>query len=380
MTKIGRTHVNEIQGAKERNRKAYSVYAKRLSDAGNAEVRQTGKSYKKRILTGDRPTGPLHLGHLVGSLENRVKLQNEGNEVFIIISDFQYLTDRLETKNIEHNTLELLLDYLACGINPDKSTIFVQSRVPALAELFVYLSMLVPVSRALANPTVKEEVKATAKGKMSLGMLSFPVSQAADILAFDTDLVPVGEDQLPHIEQARDVARTFNHLFGQTFKEPKALLSKIPRLMGLDATQKMSKSRGNAIFLSDSKETVLKKVKSATTDSGTDIVFDQKNKPAVSNLLMMYHLFSGKEIKAIEKMYEGKGYAQFKSDLAEVINNFLDPIRSSRAELAKDKAYLSLVLREGTMKAQEASEAVLQKVRTAMHYDYPSIFHHGNRS
>ena len=134
---------------------------------------------KKRILTGDRPTGPLHLGHLVGSLQNRVTLQNEGNDVFVIISDFQVLTDRLDTKEVERNTFELLLDYLACGINPDKSTIFVQSRVPALAELFVYLSMLVSVSRAQTNPTVKEETKATAKGKMSLGMLGFPVSQAA---------------------------------------------------------------------------------------------------------------------------------------------------------------------------------------------------------
>ncbi|OGD31559.1 tryptophan--tRNA ligase [Candidatus Azambacteria bacterium RIFCSPHIGHO2_02_FULL_52_12] len=332
---------------------------------------------KKRILTGDRPTGPLHLGHLVGSLQNRVTLQNEGNDVFVIISDFQVLTDRLDTKEVERNTFELLLDYLACGINPDKSTIFVQSRVPALAELFVYLSMLVSVSRAQTNPTVKEETKATAKGKMSLGMLGFPVSQAADILAFDTDVVPVGEDQLPHVEQARDAARTFNHVFGPTFKEPKALLSKMPRLMGLDAKQKMSKSRGNAIFLSDTKEEVLKKVKSATTDSGKDIVFDPEKKPAVSNLLQMYHLFSGKEIKAIEKMYEGKGYAPFKLDLAEVINAFLDPIRQTRAELAKDKTYLSLVLREGTVRAQEASETVMQKVRKHMHYDYPSIFHHG---
>ncbi len=332
---------------------------------------------RKRILTGDRPTGPLHLGHLVGSLQNRVKLQNEGNDVFVIISDFQVLTDRLDTKEVERNTFELLLDYLACGLSPEKSTIFVQSRVPALAELFVYLSMLVPVARAQANPTVKEETKATAKGKMSLGMLGFPVSQAADILAFDTDLVPVGEDQLPHIEQTRDAARTFNHVFGPTFKEPKALLSKTPRLMGLDAKQKMSKSRGNAIFLSDSAQEVLKKVKSATTDSGKDIVFDPEKKPAVSNLLQMYHLFSGKEIKAIEKMYEGKGYGEFKLDLAEVMNQYLDPMRRLRGELAKDKAYLALVLREGTVKAQEASETVMQKVRKHMHYDYPSIFHHG---
>ncbi|MBI5913413.1 tryptophan--tRNA ligase [Candidatus Azambacteria bacterium] len=330
---------------------------------------------KKRILTGDRPTGSLHLGHYVGSIQNRVKLQNEGNEVFTIISDFQYLTDRLETKDVERNTLELLLDYLACGINPDTSPIFIQSKVPALAELFVYLSMLVPVSRAQQNPTVKEEVRATAKGKMSLGMLSFPVSQAADILAFDTDLVPVGEDQLPHIEQTREVARAFNRVYGETFKEPEALLSKVPRLMGLDANQKMSKSRGNAVFLSDSKDTVVKKIKTAVTDSGKEIMYDKENKPALANLLMMYHLFSGKEIKAVETMYEGKGYAEFKADLAEVVNAFLEPIRRAREEFAKDEAYLSLVLKQGTARASEESEKTMKRVRKAMRYDYPHIFH-----
>lgn len=330
---------------------------------------------KQRILTGDRPTGPLHLGHYAGSLQNRVKLQNEGHELFVLISDFQVLTDRLETKEVENNIFELLLDYLACGINPDKSTIFIQSRVPALAELFAYLSMLVSVSRALSNPTVKEETKATAGGKMSVGMLSFPISQAADILAFNADLVPVGDDQLPHIEQTREIARSFNHIFGKVFKEPQALLSKTPRLLGLDAGQKMSKSRGNAVFLSDSKDAVMKKVKAAVTDSGREIIFDQKRKPALSNLLMMYHLFSGKEIKEIEKIYEGKGYAEFKPDLAEVIDNFLEPIRRARGEFAQDKSYLALVLREGTERAMAETNAVMRKVRQAMHYDYGKIFH-----
>lgn len=329
---------------------------------------------RKRILTGDRPTGPLHLGHYVGSLQNRVKLQNEGNEVFVLISDFQVLTDRLDTSKVQEHIFNLALDYLACGMHPEKSVLFVQSRVPALSELFMYLSMLVPVARAQANPTVKEETKATAGGRMSLGMLNFPVSQAADILAFNTDVVPVGEDQLPHIEQARDVARAFNHAFGVTLKEPKALLSKTPRLMGLDGGQKMSKSRDNAVFLSDTPEVVSRKIKSAVTDSGKDIIFDLEKKPAVSNLLMMYHLFSGKEIKVIEKMYDGKGYAQFKLDLAEVINQYLEPIRRLRGELAEDKAYLALILKKGTERAAEESERVMKKVRKAMRYDYPNIF------
>lgn len=330
---------------------------------------------KHRILTGDRPTGPLHLGHYLGSLQNRVELQNAGNEMFIIISDYQVLTDRLDTKDVEQNIFEVLLDNLACGINPDRSTIFIQSKVPALAELFMYLSMLVSVSRAMSNPTVKEETRATAGGRMSLGMLNFPVSQAADILAFDADLVPVGEDQLAHIEQTREVARTFNRVFGETFKEPQALLSKVPRLLGLDADQKMSKSRGNAVFLSDSKDEVAKKIKAAVTDSGKEIIYDPERKPAVSNLLMMYHLFSGKSVKDIETAYIGKGYAEFKVDLAEIVNDFLDPIRKAREQFAKDKNYLALVLKQGTEQAMEETEKVMKRARKAMRYDYPNVFH-----
>ncbi|MEK7520025.1 MAG: tryptophan--tRNA ligase [Patescibacteria group bacterium] len=329
---------------------------------------------KKRILTGDRPTGPLHLGHYVGSLQNRVVLQNEGNELFIIIADFQTLTDRTETEHAEEYVYELLLDYLSCGIHPEKATIFLQSRVPALAELSMYLSMLVTVARAQQNPTIKEETKATGKGAMSLGMLSMPISQAADILAFNADLVPVGEDQLPHLEQTRDVARAFNRTFGVVFKEPQPLLSKAPRLMGLDAKQKMSKSRGNAIFLSDSADAVAQKIKSATTDSGKEIIYDPVHKPALANLLIMYHLFSGKSIPDIERMYTGKGYADFKADLADVVNAFLEPIRRARGEFARDKAYCALVAREGTQRACEETEGTMRKVRSAMRYDYPTIF------
>lgn len=329
----------------------------------------------KRILTGDRPTGPLHLGHFVGSLENRIRLQNEGNELFVIVADYQVLTDRLETKEVESNVFELLLDYLACGINPAKSVIFLQSRVPALPELFVYLSMLISVGKASDNPTIKEEARATSKGVMSLGMLNMPVSQAADILAFNADLVPVGEDQLPHLEETRHLARKFNSTFALVFKIPEPLLSKTPRLMGLDADQKMSKSRGNAIFLSDSKDDVARKIKTAVTDSGKEIVYDLENKPAISNLLTMYHLFSGKSIKEIESEYIGKGYVEFKIDLAEVVNNFLNPIREARKEFTKDKDYLALVLKQGTERAIEESEKVMKEARKAMRYDYSKIFH-----
>jgi len=324
----------------------------------------------KRVLTGDRPTGALHLGHYVGSLKNRIDLQEKGYEMFNIIADLQVLTDRLETKDVEANIRELVLDYLSLGIDPQKTSIFIQSKVPQLSELFVYLSMLVNTGRVAQNPTVKEETKATGGGNMSLGMFSLGVSQAADILAFNADLVPVGEDQLPHLEQTRDLARSFNHHFKNIFKEPEAMVSNTPRLMGLDAKNKMSKSRNNAIFLSDTKEQVDKKIKSAVTDSDTKVKYDLENKSEVSNLITMYNLFSGMEINDIEKKYEGvTSYKEFKEDLAKVINEFLDPIRERRAQAEKE-ADIANILHEGTEKAKEETEKVLKEVRKAMHYDY----------
>ena len=325
---------------------------------------------KKRVLTGDRPTGPLHLGHYVGSLENRIKLQDEGYEIFNIVSDLQVLTDRLETENVEENIKEMVLGYLSLGMDPKKTNIFIQSKVPQLSELFVYLSMLVNTGRVAQNPTVKEETKATGGGNMSLGMFSLGVSQSADILAFNAGLVPVGEDQLPHIEQARDLARSFNNHFGDVFCEPEAMVSKVPRLMGLDAKNKMSKSRGNAIFLSDTKEVVEKKVKTAVTDSDSKVKYDEEKKPEVSNLIMMYHLFSKMSVSDIEKKYENTtSYKEFKEDLAQVINDFLDPVRERRAQVEKE-VDIEKILREGTERAKEETEKVLQKVRKAMHYDY----------
>jgi len=327
----------------------------------------------KRILTGDRPTGPLHLGHFVGSLQNRIKLQNEGYEMFNIIADFQVLTDRLETKEVEKNIKDLTLDYLSLGLDPKKTNIFIQSKVPQLSELFVYLSMIVSTGRVAQNPTVKEETKATGGGNMSLGMFSLGVSQAADILAFNADIVPVGEDQLPHIEQTRDIAKTFNHTFKKIFKMPEAMVSDIPRLRGLDFENKMSKSRDNAIFLSDSKDEIFKKIKRAVTDSGRDIVYDKEKRPELSNLILMYKLFSKKEFSEIEKEYDGLGYKEFKEGLSEVINSFLNPIREKRKEFEKDDAYISKVLLEGTEKANEETEKTMKLVREALNYSYKNL-------
>lgn len=330
---------------------------------------------EKRILTGDRPTGKLHLGHYIGSLANRVKLQNEGVECFFIIADYQVLTDRLYTKEVEQNIFEIFLDYLSVGINPKKSVIFIQSRIPEIAELFIYFSMLVTVSRAERNPTVKEEIKSVGHGKkMSIGMLSYPISQAADILLFRPDLVPVGEDQLPHLEQTREIARTFNETFGKVFPVPEALLSKTPRLLGLDGCQKMSKSRQNAINLSDSVDVVAQKIKKAVTDSSREIIFDFYNKPAISNLLTIFSFCSGKSIKELEIAYQSKGYTEFKSDLSQVVNDFLAPIREKRKEFASDPKFIREILREGTEKARVEGRKNMKLVRKAMGFDYPRIF------
>jgi tryptophanyl-tRNA synthetase len=210
---------------------------------------------KKRILTGDRPTGPLHIGHYVGSLENRVRLQDE-YDCFFIIADYEVLTDHLkETEHTEQFIKQVLLDWLSVGLDPNKSTFFIQSKIPEIAELTMYFSMMVTLARLQRNPTVKEEFKASRLRAMSYGFLGYPISQAADILIVRPDLVPVGDDNLPHVEQTREIARTFNGLFGEVFPVPEALVGEVPRLPGLDG-QKMSKSKGNAIYLRDTPKEV----------------------------------------------------------------------------------------------------------------------------
>ncbi|MAG11516.1 MAG: tryptophan--tRNA ligase, partial [Parcubacteria group bacterium] len=300
----------------------------------------------KKYLTGDRPTGPLHLGHYVGSLKNRVDLQNDGCEGFIIIADYQVVTDRFETEDVEKNIYELVKDYISVGIDPKKTPIFVQSQIPELAELTMVLSMLVTVPQLERNPTVKEEAKAMGVSKkMSAGMFVYPVSQAADILLLKADFVPVGEDQAPHIELTRDVANRFNKTFGEVFPVPKIVLSDYPRLLGLDGNQKMSKSRGNAINLSDDAKTVEKKLKKAVTDSKGKVAYDPKEQPEVSNLLTMMAIVTGKSEKDLVKNFKGKGYGVLKTEVADAVNAFLDPIRKKRAKVTD--AQVKKILKDG---------------------------------
>lgn len=327
----------------------------------------------KRYLTGDRPTGPLHLGHYVGSLKNRVDLQNKGFEGIIIIADYQVVTDRLETDEVEQNIFQLVKDYVSVGIDPEKTPIFVQSHVPELAELTTILSMVTTVPQIERNPTVKEEVRAMGlESKMSVGMFMYPVSQAADILLVKPDFVPVGEDQAPHIELTRDIANRFNRVFDEVFPIPEIVLGDYPRLLGLDGDQKMSKSRGNAINLSDDAETVVSKVKKATTDSHSDIVFDPENRPEVSNLLSMFAMATGRSEVDIAKDFDGKGYGDLKRELGDALNVFLDPIRERRAQVSDED--VKRILQDGTAKVRAIGAGTMKEVRDAIKFAYPRIF------
>jgi len=332
---------------------------------------------KNRILTGDRPTGPLHLGHYVGSLANRVKLQDE-YDCFFIIADYQVLTDHIkDTAKVEQNIMEIALDYLSVGIDPEKCSIFIQSRIPEIAELATYFSMLVSIPRLQRNPTVKDEMDAAkiSKKEMSYGFLGYPISQAADILIVRADLVPVGDDQLPHVEQTRDVARTFNRTFNKVLPLPEALVSNFSRLPGTDQ-QKMSKSRNNAIFLSDPPEIVEKKVMKAYTDPTRLKATDPGH--LEGNVVFAYldaYATDKDELKDLKDRYQkGQvGDVEIKKRLTQILNEFLNPIRERRGELQSNPDYIKKVLVEGTERTREESKKTIQIVREAMNYDYMNL-------
>jgi len=332
------------------------------------------KKVKKRILTGDRPTGALHLGHYVGTLESRVTLQDQ-YDCFFIIADYQVLTDHLRaTKKISQFIKEIVLDYLAIGIDPSKSTIFIQSKIPEIAELTMYFSMLVSFARVLRNPTVKEEIKAAEIPEASYGFVGYPISQAADILSVRAHLVPVGEDQIAHIEQTREIARTFNRLFGPIFPAPEALVGRVARLPGLDG-QKMSKSRGNAIFLSDSSETVKKKIDMAITDP-TRIHPTDRGHPEVCNIFQYHRTFNTPpECEEIESdCRNGRiGCVGCKKRIAYIINEFLEPIKERRNYYKDRKSFIKTVLRSGNEKARKEARETLKLVREAIHFDYTNL-------
>ncbi len=328
---------------------------------------------KKRILTGDRPTGPMHLGHYVGSLENRVRLQDE-YDCFFIVADYQYLTDHLrETEYIESNIRHVLLDWLSVGMMPERSTFFIQSMIPEIAELTMYFSMLVNIARLHRNPTVKEEFKATGLRSMSYGFLGYPVSQAADILFVRSNLVPVGDDNLPHVEQTREIARTFNNLFGEVFPVPDSLVGKVARLPGLDG-QKMGNSAGNAIYLTDSAAEVKRKINMAITDPSR-IKATDKGHPDICNIYQYHLAFNATEANDIvRRCKQGKiGCVACKQNVADRINSFLEPIREKRAYFKERPAIIKKAIREGNERARQEGEKTVRLVREAMHFNYKDL-------
>jgi tryptophanyl-tRNA synthetase len=327
------------------------------------------------ILTGDRPTGPLHLGHYVGSLRQRVGLQHT-NKQFVIIADAQALTDNAENpEKVRKNILEVALDYLAVGIDPKMTTIFIQSLIPELAELTMYFLNLVTVSRLQRNPTIKDEIKQRGFGaSIPAGFLIYPVSQAADITAFKADLVPVGEDQLPMIEQTNEIVRSFNRIYqSSVFIEAKGLLSSVSRLPGTDGKGKMSKSLGNFISLSDSADEVRKKVKMMYTDPKHLRVEDPGTVEGNPVFAYLDAFDPDKEaLKVMKNHYQsgGLGDGKVKQRLLEVLSAELDPIRARRSELAKYPNDVVRILKEGTESARKIAAETLDEVRKTMHIDY----------
>ena len=332
---------------------------------------------QKIILTGDRPTGKLHIGHYAGSLKNRVELQDSGNfdEIYIEIADAQALTDNADNpEKIRQNVIEVVLDYLACGIDPKKTSIFIQSAVPELCELTFYYLNLVTVSRLERNPTIKDEIK-----------LAYPVSQAADITAFKATLVPVGEDQLPMLEQTKEIVRSFNNIYGKTLVEPEILLPKnklCSRLPGLDGNAKMSKSLGNCIYLSDSEEEVKKKIMSMYTDP-THLKVDDPGHTENNPVFIYLEAFANdshfakywpefQNLEELKKAYEkgGIGDMKVKKFLNDVMEETLKPIRERRKYWENHIMEVYQILKDGTEKARQKAIETTKEVKAAMGINY----------
>lgn len=347
------------------------------------------KAKEKVILTGDRPTGRLHIGHYVGSLRRRVELQNSGqfDKIFIFEADAQALTDNIENpEKIRQNVIEVALDYLACGVDPTKSTLFIQSQIPELCELSFYFMDLVSVSRLQRNPTVKSEIQMrNFESSIPVGFFTYPISQAADITAFKATTVPAGEDQEPMLEQCREIVRRFNNLYADTLVEPEILLPEncaCLRLPGTDGKAKMSKSLGNCIYLSDPADEVTRKVKSMYTDPSHLQVSDPGHLEGNTVFTYLDAFCNNEQVNAICPEYQtlsemkahytrgGLGDMKCKKLLMNVLQETLEPIRQRRAEYEKDIPAVYEILKKGCEVAREAAAATMDEVRKAMRIDY----------
>lgn len=344
---------------------------------------------KKIILTGDRPTGKLHVGHYVGSLKRRVELQNSGeyDEIYIMIADAQALTDNADNpEKVRQNIIEVALDYMSCGLDPEKSVLFIQSQIPELCELSFYYMNLVTVSRLQRNPTVKTEIKMrNFETSIPVGFFTYPISQAADITAFKATTVPVGEDQMPMVEQTREIVRKFNSVYGETLTDPDILLPSNKaclRLPGIDGKAKMSKSLGNCIYLSDSKDEIKKKIMSMYTDPDHVQVSDP-GKIEGNTVFTYLDAFSNEEhfgrylpdyanLDELKAHYQrgGLGDVKVKKFLLNVLLEELEPIQNKRKELEKDIPYIYEVLRNGSIRARNKAAETLDDVKKAMKINY----------
>ncbi|MFF0412172.1 tryptophan--tRNA ligase [Kitasatospora sp. NPDC004745] len=323
-----------------------------------------------RVLTGDRPTGPLHLGHYFGTLRNRVRLQEQGVEMFVVVADYQVITDRDVADRLAEHTEDLVLDYLAAGLDPDRATIFAHSAVPALNQLLLPFLSLVSVAELNRNPTVKEEIAHSRQSAVNGLMFTYPVHQAADILFCKANLVPVGQDQLPHLEVARTVARRFNERYPHSggepvFPQPRALLSDAPLLLGTDGG-KMSKSRGNSVALGATEDETARIVRAARTDADRRISYDPAARPEVSGLVLLAALCQDRAPEEIAAEIGDGGAAALKGTVTDSVNEYLRPLRARRAELAADRAHLRRVLRDGAERANAIADATLAEVRSVM--------------
>lgn len=331
---------------------------------------------KFRVLTGDRPTGALHLGHYFGTIKNRVTIQRRGVETWILIADYQVITDREGTGPIRERVLNMLADYIACGLDPENTTIFTHSSVPAANQLMLPFLSLVTEAELHRNPTVKAELEASERPMSGL-LLTYPVHQAADILFCKANLVPVGKDQLPHLEQARVISDRFERVFRRksslehrVFPRPEGLLSGDGALiLGLDG-EKMSKSRGNTVELGMTSDETAKLIKRAKTDAERQITYDPENRPEVSNLLRLAGLASGQDPHALAEEIGDQGAGKLKQVLTEALDSALSPIRARRAELLADPGYLWQVLERGNQRANEVADQTLSEVRQAMNMIY----------
>jgi tryptophanyl-tRNA synthetase len=328
-----------------------------------------------RVLTGDRPTGHLHIGHLFGSILNRIRLERLGVQSYIVIADYQVLTDRESSAAIAENVRQLTIDYLAAGIDPQdgRTFIFPHSHVPELNQLLLPFLTLVSMSELNRNPTVKEEIQTAGLKRISAGMYTYPVHQAADILFCKGNVVPVGKDQLPHLELTRVIARRFNERFSPVhpvFPEPQALLSQAPLILGLDGSSKMSKSLNNTVALSASEDETAALIKKARTDSDVHITYDPLKRPEVSNLINLISLITNEAPQSIAEHIGDGGGVLLKRMLIEALNEYLRPLRQRRKALESDLAYIREVLDAGVRQARSVGKQTLREVRQVMSMEY----------